>query len=1278
MVKKTKVDTRQIRSNVTHDKITFKGKDLNDVIGSINTELTLPLDIKVDTNGRALLINALKVSNSETDRTRMAYPDKGREADFTSGKVKLPTTINGSITAEATVNGTTTQTNKSALNSYFTLGSEQYIKVQVIYESDGTLDLSFGSISNNAGESILEDRKDAIGYFEISSTAAGNINLISDDDVVVFQSIDPGIEIQFNGQALTKRSIINFVDPTLSSFSVIDTGSRIEVSGGGGGGGSSTIVDAKGNVCIELTAQVSTFTLQDTNGVNWEVTASETGELIAESGSLNAPVNISLVDDGGTTRQLKIDINGNIFTDSTTAISPLDSLAITDDDLNIWYIRMHDDGIIYTIDCQNATETANIIDGALTMYTLTANIPGTAANAYDFTADGITNTVADLEIGDDGIFFTADPASGPGQIVQGGLYDSTHPTWVSGVDNVYAESNITSTNVVVFTITNPSAYLGEDGNNQPVTVNVGDTVQDVIDNHPDLNLVATISGVAVSTEEASNCIMENDGVFYPGETVDGTEPNAGAEGGQDVTGIDEVLATVSIQTKPIATGRTVRFIADVASPNDIDIMSDGLNLTVALTENLWGVTGYEADGVTPFANPTDIIPAGTWTATGGSVLASATADINLPAIPATNLTFTADVAGSLGNLITIDVNAGDTIQDVLDNYDVSVSYSLPVTINTPLTAGSYPLTGGDDVGPVAADVDIVTVAVSAETVTLIHDVAGSANNGIDVGVYADGVNSISDIIAALGGTYTVVDSNNAPLSDELRVPATIGAATLYTANGADELFAEVSIGTVDTELAEFVWNVPGSGATVNGNVITVNAADDIDQLLINYPDLLQTTAFAGNTVLEETGTYTLGGGVTRVDATLDLLGKSYYTLTTNTAGTAGNSLSFLADGLIDTVQDMMVATNSTTIKTASVDNGGIDIVGALGRVLDAGTFDFGSGNDITGNPVRAGVDEVYAQFQAQATASPLGTLQFNSILPGNMGNTPDGSSFISDGTQTVQELLDFFNNDVWVVNVDTDESLSDIPDSSGISTSSYLSPGTYRLEGGLDCSSSRVGFCDNTGKPVQMWFRDSSNNVYESLNYYDSWDDLPEDPSLVSGGIGVSWFKNDLGTYQQTFFNPDTREWSGGPNTPDMVDSGMLADVVTSMLTEAQFQTLRGSKWVLADGRSVTGSDYHSLTGKTSIPDMRGQFLRGKNNGRNDGNENPDGDLNLGEFQTDEVGPHVHEYLDYYLRKSPDANYGNVNDEGQLRADTRDTEANDGLETRPKNITVNYFIKINR
>src|SRR5579864_2679083 len=62
-----------------------------------------------------------------------------------------------------------------------------------------------------------------------------------------------------------------------------------------------------------------------------------------------------------------------------------------------------------------------------------------------------------------------------------------------------------------------------------------------------------------------------------------------------------------------------------------------------------------------------------------------------------------------------------------------------------------------------------------------------------------------------------------------------------------------------------------------------------------------------------------------------------------------------------------------------------------------------------------------------------------------------------------------------------------------------------------------------------------------------------------------------------------------------------VGSVVCSMLDEPTFQGQTTNptpqRWILADGRNVSGSAYQTLTGHANVPDLRGTFLRGKDNG---------------------------------------------------------------------------------
>jgi hypothetical protein len=165
-----------------------------------------------------------------------------------------------------------------------------------------------------------------------------------------------------------------------------------------------------------------------------------------------------------------------------------------------------------------------------------------------------------------------------------------------------------------------------------------------------------------------------------------------------------------------------------------------------------------------------------------------------------------------------------------------------------------------------------------------------------------------------------------------------------------------------------------------------------------------------------------------------------------------------------------------------------------------------------------------------------------------------------------------------------------------------------------------------------------------------------------------------------------------------------VGTVVWSMLTESQFHTQNTvtTRWVLADGRAVVGSQYQSITGSSTVPDLRGVVPRGKNNGRSGATGNPDGDVALGTYQADVFASHNHSFSDPghthtpnfagtggalpYLRSSAyngGSNISAVDAAGgnQLINTTNSTgitfAANGGNETRMRNVTLNAFIRVN-
>lgn len=164
-----------------------------------------------------------------------------------------------------------------------------------------------------------------------------------------------------------------------------------------------------------------------------------------------------------------------------------------------------------------------------------------------------------------------------------------------------------------------------------------------------------------------------------------------------------------------------------------------------------------------------------------------------------------------------------------------------------------------------------------------------------------------------------------------------------------------------------------------------------------------------------------------------------------------------------------------------------------------------------------------------------------------------------------------------------------------------------------------------------------------------------------------------------------------------------VGSIVHSMLTEAQFQAETREDWILADGGSVSGSRYTAITGNSNVPDLRGIYLRGKNNGRSDGNEDPTGDQALGTFEADQNQVHSHGVTDPTHAHSIIREGGSSGSQETFDISTKtpgnphsysstNAQSNSWLgfsstgitidnqgsnDARPNSVVVNIFIKIN-
>jgi hypothetical protein len=158
-----------------------------------------------------------------------------------------------------------------------------------------------------------------------------------------------------------------------------------------------------------------------------------------------------------------------------------------------------------------------------------------------------------------------------------------------------------------------------------------------------------------------------------------------------------------------------------------------------------------------------------------------------------------------------------------------------------------------------------------------------------------------------------------------------------------------------------------------------------------------------------------------------------------------------------------------------------------------------------------------------------------------------------------------------------------------------------------------------------------------------------------------------------------------------------VGTIIASMLPPNEFRELYGSVWVLANGQDrfaneegefllKADSEYGRIlckdiqnSSECTLPDLRGMFLRGINMGRSDGLQDPEGERQAKSFQDDSFESHTHEltqpvlcHRDYCGATGEDLNSG-----GWASHQKVPLTSVGGSETRPKNVAVYYYIKIN-
>ncbi len=129
------------------------------------------------------------------------------------------------------------------------------------------------------------------------------------------------------------------------------------------------------------------------------------------------------------------------------------------------------------------------------------------------------------------------------------------------------------------------------------------------------------------------------------------------------------------------------------------------------------------------------------------------------------------------------------------------------------------------------------------------------------------------------------------------------------------------------------------------------------------------------------------------------------------------------------------------------------------------------------------------------------------------------------------------------------------------------------------------------------------------------------------------------------------------------------------------------SKWAPADGRAVPGSQFEKIASVSYVPDLRGMFVRGLDVmdhtppvPLDPNHRDPDTTRTVGTYQADAFKKHSHQYREWHWTV-PTGNgpYGDglTANPGNHPLETTENDPGDPNETRPQNIALYYYIRIN-
>jgi len=194
------------------------------------------------------------------------------------------------------------------------------------------------------------------------------------------------------------------------------------------------------------------------------------------------------------------------------------------------------------------------------------------------------------------------------------------------------------------------------------------------------------------------------------------------------------------------------------------------------------------------------------------------------------------------------------------------------------------------------------------------------------------------------------------------------------------------------------------------------------------------------------------------------------------------------------------------------------------------------------------------------------------------------------------------------------------------------------------------------------------------------------DPQKIVSGAEIDTEFNNISSSSTTKIDKVTSAVTG--NVPQFTATGTLQDSGKKVdsfgsppgTINAFAGTSEPDGWFFCNGQEVnrtTNSALFSTIGETfgsgngsttfNLPDLRGEFIRGWDDGRG-----VDDGRSFGSQQADEFKAHSHTFK---KRKNAGDVANNPGDKGEGNQFSESTSTEGGDETRPRNVALNYIIK---